>query len=583
MAVPMLARLLDRLARRELPVWYSPLYRLPLSGTDVSLGVQSRRADRALWWLVETRAIRPADVHEPAAISYDELHRVHTAELLESLENATTLAGIFADDSSGIGIDEILSTVRLACGGTLAAARLALQRRGPTLNLLGGFHHAAPGAAGRFCPVNDIAIAVAALRAEGFSGRVAVLDLDAHPPDGLAACLREDAATWIGSISGSDRGPLPGVDETMLPQGASDELYLATLTTLLGRMPRPALAFVLAGGDVLAGDRSGQLGLTLEGARLRDLEVAHALRGVPSVWVPAGGYHADSWRVLAGTGMVLASRSTEPIPRRYDPLTARFARISRELSPEDIAETEINTADVEETLGLASQHSRHRLFLGYYTAVGAQHALIQFGVLALLRRLGYGWFRIVIDGAGLGDRLRLFGQAKGKEHLLVELVAELRHLGSENVLYVHWLTMRNPIAQFSPARPRLPGQEVPGLGLSRELSEMLALMARRLGCAGVAIRPGHYHIAYGARRDLAFIDPRRQGRFEALIRDLSGIPLLEATQAVSHGRVLLDGKPYLWEADEMAHWLESRDDAGRAEAITRERERCRFALSVDPT
>lgn len=51
MALPALGRLLDRLARRELPVWYSPLYRLPLSGTDVSVGMHPRRADRVVWWL----------------------------------------------------------------------------------------------------------------------------------------------------------------------------------------------------------------------------------------------------------------------------------------------------------------------------------------------------------------------------------------------------------------------------------------------------------------------------------------------------------------------------------------------------
>lgn len=581
MRVPLLGRLFNRIARRRLPVWYSPLYRLPLSGIDVSVGVHPRRADRVVWWLLESRAVRPADVHAPRRISYDELRRVHTVDLLDSLGSATTLAGIFAADPAEIEVDEIMNTVRLACGGTLAAARVALQRRGPTLNLLGGFHHAAPGAAGRFCPVNDIAVAVAALRAEGFGGRVVVLDLDAHPPDGLAACLRQDAAVWIGSISGSDWGQLPGVDETVLPEGTGDELYLATLTALLGRMPKAALAFVLAGGDVLAGDRFGRLGLTLEGARRRDLEVARALRGVPSVWVPAAGYHVDSWRLVAGTGMALASTSSVPIPRRYDPLTARFAAISRELSPDDIAETEITTAAIEEDLGLATQRSR-RLFLGYYTAAGAEHAMLQFGALAFLRRLGYGWFRVVIDTPGEGDRLRLFGQSKGEEHLLAELVADRRRVAGENVLYVHWLSLRNPIARFSPARPRLPGQEVPGLGMAREAGEMVVLMARRLDLAAVVMRPTDYHMAYGARHNFAFIDPGRQGRFEALVRDLSGIPLLEATEAVSNGRVLLDGKPYAWEAEEMALWLEPREEADRVETIARERERCRFTVAVPP-
>ena len=561
-------------------MWYSPLYRLPLSGMEVSIGMQPRRADYVAWWLLDSRAVRPADVHAPRRISYDELDRVHTVELLDSLGRATTLAGIFAADPAEIAVDEIINTVRLACGATLAAARAALQRRGPALNLLGGFHHAAPGAAGGFCPVNDVAVAIAALRAEGFGGRVVVLDLDAHPPDGIAACLRQDPAAWIGSISGSDWGRLPGVDETVLREGTGDRPYLSRLTLLLGRMPKAALAFVLAGGDVLAGDRFGRLGLTLAGARRRDLEVARALRGVPSVWLPAGGYHVDSWRVLAGTGMVLAAGSTVPIPRRYDPLTTRFAGISRELSPDELADTEITTADLEEALGLTPQRSRQRLFLGYYTAAGIEHALFRFGALAFLRRLGYGWFRVVIDASSLGDRVRLFGESKGEEHLLVELVAERRRVADEDVLYVHWLSLRNPLAHFSPVRPRLPGQEVPGLGLAREVGEMMALMARRLELAGVVIRPAHYHIAHAARHNLAFIDPGRQGRFEALVRDLRGIPLLEATEAVSDGRLLLDGKPYAWEAEEMALWLKPREDAGRAEVIARERERCRFSVAA---
>jgi len=125
-------------------------------------------------------------------------------------------------------------------------------------------------------------------------------------------------------------------------------------------------------------------------------------------------------------------------------------------------------------------------------------------------------------------------------------------------------------------RPRLPGQEVPGLGLARETGTMLARMAIRLGLGGVAFRPAHYHTAYAARHAFTFVDPERQGRFEALVRDLADAPLLEATIAVDEGRVLLDGAPYAWEADEMVYWLrESPADAGEVE---RERERVKFTL-----
>ncbi len=578
MPAPLLARLRNRLCRRELPTWYSPAYRLPITGLEGSLGIQPRRADYVVWWLLDSHALSRGCLRTPPRVSYEDLDRVHTLELLESLGRPETLARIFAADPSDVPADALMETVRLACGGTLAAAREALRRRGPTLNLLGGFHHASPAAAGGFCPVNDVAVAIAALRAEGFGGRVTVLDLDAHPPDGIAACLAQDPAAWVGSLSGVSWGPLPGVDETVLREGIGDRGYLSALAGLLGRMPRPALAFVIAGGDVLLGDRFGRLGLTLEGARWRDIDITTKLSGVPSVWLPGGGYHRDAWRVLAGTAMVLATRSTAPVPTRYDPLSRRFRYISAELLATELGETDFTSADLEEALGLGTRRGHQRLLLGYYTAAGLEHALYRYGVLDHLRRVGYDAFRVALDAAPPGERVRLFGRAGGEEHLLVEVVLEKRRLAGVNVLYVHWLSLRNPRAQFSELRPRLPGQEEPGLGMAREIGELLALMARRLDAAAVVFRPAHYHTAFPARHNFGFLDAARQGRFEALVRDLAGIPLAEATTAIAQGRVLLDGQPYSWEADEMAFWLRPPSSETRAAEVARERERRRFTI-----
>jgi hypothetical protein len=149
------------------------------------------------------------------------------------------------------------------------------------------------------------------------------------------------------------------------------------------------------------------------------------------------------------------------------------------------------------------------------------------------------------------------------------------------VLYVHWLSLRHPRAQFSLLRPRLPGQEVPGLGLARETGEMLALMALRLGLAGVAYRPAHYHTAFAGRHHFSFVEAERQGRFEALIRDLRDVPLLEATRAIEAGRVMLDGKPYEWEPDEMVLWLREHPEERGEVAV--ERERARFTLLPETT
>ncbi|HEU4383459.1 MAG TPA: histone deacetylase [Anaeromyxobacteraceae bacterium] len=569
-----LYRLRSWLHRREVHLWYTRAYRLPVSGLE-AVGMEPRRADFAAFWLRESQAVARESFRSPRRVPYADLARVHSPELLESLGRAETLAHVFAADPSDVPVDQVMATVRLACGATLEAARESLRTGTPALNLLGGFHHAGPGSAGGYCPVNDVAVAVAALRQEGFEGQVAVLDLDAHPPDGLAACLGGDGRCWMGSLSASDWGRLAAVDEVVLPEGTGDGAYLDELGALLSRMPRPALAFVIAGGDVLAGDRMGRLALSLEGARLRDLQVAAELEGVPCVWLPGGGYHRDAWRVLAGTGMALATGSLEPIPPGYDPLAEAFQEIAQGLSVERLGHSgEVTLEDVEEDLGL--RPAQQRLLLGYYTGDGMEYALHRYGIFEMLQRLGYAHFRVAYDLAGPGERVRILGESGGVEHLLVEAILEKRQLAGQDVLYVHWLTLRHPRAQFSELRPRLPGQEVPGLGLAKEAGEILALMALRLNLAAVAYRPATFHTAYAARHYFAFLDPARQGRFEALVRDLSGIPLAEATKALEEGRVLLNGALYRWETDEMAFWL--RESPAEPGEVAHERDRVRFEV-----
>ncbi len=580
----MLASMENRVRRwlhgRNLAVWYAPEYRWPMSALEARTGFEPRRADFAIWFLLERRVLRRRNLRTPRRAEYHEMARVHTPDLLESLGMPQTLARVFSLDAGDVPVDETMRTVRLACGATIDAAREMLSEVNPrklgrrALNLLGGFHHARPDVAGGFCPVNDVAVAVAAVRAEGFEGRVLVIDLDAHPPDGIAACLARDPSYWIGSISGSRWVSLQNVDETVLPERARDEVYLAALDELLGRMPEGELAFVIAGGDVLAGDPIGCLGLTLEGCRERDLRVADALFRVPSVWLPAGGYTQDGWKVLAGTGLALGIRSRTPVPEHYDPLVAKFSAIARSLVPEDLGVPGAEMDDIAEQLGIPTP--RRDLLLGFYSEEGLEHALERYGVLAQLRRMSYGPFRGEIRDAGVGQSARLLDVPSGEA--LIETVLERREVAGARMLYVHWLALRSPHARFSPERPQLPGQQVPGLGLAREIAEMLVQMAARLGLEGLAFRPAAYHLAFRGRETMRFVDPARQGRFEALIERLKELPLTEATRAVEEGRVLLDGAPYQWEADEMVKWIEPRPDDRIA--IEAARAAARFSLAT---
>ena len=538
--------------RMRVPLWYTPEYRLPIPSLEALHGTEPRRADLAVWYLVEEGIARDSDLRTPGRADYDALARVHDAAYLESLTQADALARIFVVTPGEIVVDEVLRTLRLATGGTIAAAEAARAASGPAFNFFGGFHHAGPALGGGMCALNDVAIAIAEVRALGFRGQVVVLDLDAHPPDGLAACLSSDAKVRIGSISGSDWGPLPGqVDETLLV-GATDAQYLAALMALLGRMPRPELVFVLAGGDVLHGDRLGRLSLTIEGVRERDLLVAAWTRNIATVWLPAGGYSDRSWKVVAGTYLAVALGSRQPVKDR-DPLMSRYAAIARGLSPSRLSGADDDSmADVE--AGLFGGPEPTPRLLGYYTNEGLEYALTRFGFFQHLGRLGYTDLHVVTyPPDDVGQRTNITGVASDVRHLLVDLIASRGVADGAPSLVVHWLSLRNPRAVFSSARPALPGQVVPGLGLARDLGQLLGRMADRLGLPSVSLRPSWFHTAFAARQHFRFVDPARQARFVDLIDDLRAFPLADVTRALAEGRVRLNGAPYEWEPELMIY------------------------------
>lgn len=159
---------------------------------------------------------------------------------------------------------------------------------------------------------------------------------------------------------------------------------------------------------------------------------------------------------------------------------------------------------------------------------------------------------------------------------MADCVLERRSIGLEDYLFVNWITLRHPRAPFSAVRPQLPGQEVPGLGLSREAGEMRMLVAERLKLAVVAFRPMWFHLAVVARARFRYSEPARQGRFEALMRDLAHVPLLEAARLVAEGHVRLNGERYTWEAEEMVSRRGPMQDD--SQVIAAERERCRFTV-----
>lgn len=247
--------------------------------------------------------VSAAALHAPEAADRELLTLIHTAEYVESILEGT----IDARALRRIGLpwsEPLAQRTRRAVGGTLLTARLAL-RHGLACNTAGGTHHAHPSFGSGFCLFNDLALAAAALLAEGAVERVLIVDLDVHQGDGTAAAFQGEERVFTFSMHCESNFPFrktPGSLDVSLKAGMGDEEYLRRLTSLLPDLVQggcfgspPDLVLYDAGVDVYAGDRLGRLNLSREGIAYRErfvLETCLAAE-VPVAVVIGGGYDQD--------------------------------------------------------------------------------------------------------------------------------------------------------------------------------------------------------------------------------------------------------------------------------------------------
>jgi acetoin utilization deacetylase AcuC-like enzyme len=249
--------------------------------------------------------IRESDIDQPEEAPLEALRRVHTADYLAKLASGDLTAA----EQRRLGVPwspELWVRSRRATGGTLLAARRALET-GLGANLAGGTHHAFADHGEGFCVLNDVAVAIRALQAEGRVARVLVVDLDVHQGNGTASIFEGDPSVFTFSIHGAANYPAEKRRSTLdvgLADGTRDEEYLAVLGQHLPSILAgfaADLVFYLAGVDVAAGDRYGRFRLSEAGVRARDGQVLGLARraGLPLVITLAGGYASTAERTAA--------------------------------------------------------------------------------------------------------------------------------------------------------------------------------------------------------------------------------------------------------------------------------------------
>jgi acetoin utilization deacetylase AcuC-like enzyme len=246
----------------------------------------------------------------PQPIGEDCLRRVHDAgyvtAILQLKAPAETMRRIGLPLTRGLA-----ERARLAVGGTLLAAELALTH-GMACNTAGGSHHARSEGGAGFCVFNDVAVAARALQARGLATRVLVIDLDVHQGDGTAEIFQDDDSVFTFSMHCMRNYPArkrQSDRDVGLPVGTDDHAYLRHLERELESLfarSRPDLVFYNAGVDPHADDRLGRLALSDEGLARRDHAVLAACRQrrLPVAGVIGGGY-ADDVAALARRHAIL--------------------------------------------------------------------------------------------------------------------------------------------------------------------------------------------------------------------------------------------------------------------------------------
>jgi acetoin utilization deacetylase AcuC-like enzyme len=269
-------------------VVYSPRYHINI-GTHVYPTIKYQMVQRAL------ASAGTYEFVDPPAAAWEDLASVHTTEYLDQVRKGSFSIQEFQQLELPWS-PEVVEGFRLMTGGTIAAARNALES-GFGAHLGGGFHHAFANHGEGFCLFNDVAVAIRVLQRERRVARAAVIDCDVHHGNGTAMIFDRDPAVFTFSMHQQHNYPAFKPRSSLdigLEDRIGDAEYLAKLRRALPDVfaSDPDVAFYLAGADPYEDDQLGGLGLSIGGLRERDRVVFSACRdaGVPAVLTLAGGY-----------------------------------------------------------------------------------------------------------------------------------------------------------------------------------------------------------------------------------------------------------------------------------------------------
>ena len=239
------------------------------------------------------------DFFEPQPCDLVPVLAIHTQEYVNDLLQLT----LNAKAARKIGFPlsrELVQRELIIAQGTITGAQKAFDTH-VSFNIAGGTHHAYSTHGEAFCLLNDQAIAAQFLLDQKLAKKILIIDLDVHQGNGTAEIFQNNSSVFTFSTHGKTNYPFKKETSDLdiaFDDGTTDSEFLSTITKLIPQLieiQKPDFIFYLAGVDILASDKLGKLGCTIDGCKKRD-ELVFELcskHQIPVQVSMGGGYSPD--------------------------------------------------------------------------------------------------------------------------------------------------------------------------------------------------------------------------------------------------------------------------------------------------
>jgi len=251
-------------------------------------------------------------------------------------------------------------------------------------------------------------------------------------------------------------------------------------------------------------------------------------------------------------------------------------------SRESILDDSASLLESEDVFADLYEKKGSDLFLGKYTMSAIQAVLEKKSFIKDAKKKKLWPVVFALDSSEFPplQRFQIFYREKKHQNLVVDLkikdtifrptnrLAEATFYSAFKLLSLEWLTLQNPLLQFSPTRPPLPGQIYPGLKLGRKVLDIFAYLAWINNNDGILAFPCYLHNALLFMRAFRFLRPEKQGEVLTIRRQFRDVPFYKLAWVVYLGCLkYADGQVYEWEAEEqiypmnkrLKHYFDSRE------------------------